>query len=66
MSISSLVAGITQRDMNYYDHLQADEVRQGICNTIRAFWEDEIRGDFTGGNDCKCISISCKFRENNT
>lgn len=41
------------RDMNYYDHLQREDARSRICDTVRSFWEDEIRGDYEGGEDCE-------------
>lgn len=45
--------GISQRDTNYYDHLQSPETRQTICETVRAFWEDEIWMRYQGGQDCE-------------
>lgn len=47
--------GITQRDMNFYDHLQPEEVRSKISRTVREFWEDEIRENYEGGDDCKVL-----------
>lgn len=40
------------RDFNYYPHLQDPSARERLCETIRSFWEDEIRGDYDGGKDC--------------
>lgn len=47
------VTGISQRDTNFYDHLQDLETRSTICETIRAFWEDELLDDYDGGRDCE-------------
>lgn len=49
--------GITQRDMNFYDHLQPEEVRNKISRTVREFWEDEIRGNYEGGDDCTLFMV---------
>lgn len=49
--------GITQRDMNFYDHLQPEEVRNKISRTVRDFWEDEIRGNYEGGDDCTLFMV---------
>lgn len=49
--------GITQRDMNFYDHLQPEEVRSKISRTVREFWEDEIRGNYEGGDDCTLFMV---------
>ncbi|KAK4689683.1 hypothetical protein P7C73_g418, partial [Tremellales sp. Uapishka_1] len=43
--------GISQRDLNYYDHFQSLETRQTICDSVRALWEDEIRLHYAGGED---------------
>ncbi|KAL0240680.1 hypothetical protein I308_106479 [Cryptococcus tetragattii IND107] len=48
---NNMLVGITQRDMNFYDHLQPEEVRNKISRTVRDFWEDEIRGNYEGGDD---------------
>ncbi|KJE01852.1 cytoplasmic protein [Cryptococcus gattii NT-10] len=48
---NNMLVGITQRDMNFYDHLQPEEVRNKISRTVREFWEDEIRGNYEGGDD---------------
>lgn len=47
------VIGISVRDFNYYPHFQDERVRERVCETIRSFWEDEIRGDYDGGPDCE-------------
>lgn len=41
--------------MNFYDHLQPEEVRSKISRTVREFWEDEIRENYEGGDDCKLL-----------
>jgi hypothetical protein len=47
-------SGISQRDTNFYDHLQSSETRQRICETVREFWEDEIRDQHPAmGVDCE-------------
>ncbi|WVR06640.1 hypothetical protein IAU60_003672 [Kwoniella sp. DSM 27419] len=43
--------GVSQRDTVYYDHLQSEDTRVKICDTVRAFWEDEIRENYAGGED---------------
>ncbi|OXG26247.1 cytoplasmic protein [Cryptococcus neoformans Bt120] len=48
---NNVLVGITQRDMNFYDHLQPEEVRSKISRTVREFWEDEIRENYEGGDD---------------
>jgi hypothetical protein len=50
------VPGISQRDTNYYEHLQSADEREMICDTVRAFWEDEIRTRYQGGDDCQSCS----------
>jgi hypothetical protein len=50
---SKLIIGVTMRDMNYYEHYQDEATRSKICDTVRSFWEDEIRGDYSGGEDCE-------------
>lgn len=50
-------AGISQRDLNFYDHLQPADTRREIVDRVRAFWEDEIRGKYQGGKDCKWSAI---------
>lgn len=54
--------GITQRDMNFYDHLQPEEVRSKISRTVREFWEDEIRENYEGGDDCK-LPMALPYRQ---
>jgi len=49
----NVLLGITQRDMNFYEHLQSDEARERVVSTIRAFWEDEVRDHYEGGRDCE-------------
>jgi hypothetical protein len=45
--------GICQRDTNHYDHMRMEDTRITICDTIRAFWEDEIRDQHPAmGEDC--------------
>jgi len=48
---------VSQRDTNLYEHLQSEETRMTICDTIRAFYEDEVRGVYDGGNDCQSASL---------
>ncbi|WVO18590.1 hypothetical protein L204_106309 [Cryptococcus depauperatus] len=43
--------GITQRDMNFYNHLQSEDTQLKICQTAREFFEDEIRENYEGGDD---------------
>jgi hypothetical protein len=49
--------GVSQRDANYYDYLQKEETQTTICDTIREFWEDEIRLNYAGGEDCGLLPI---------
>lgn len=44
--------GVSQRDTNYYEHLQSADNQETICDTIRSFWEDEILNTYSGGADC--------------
>lgn len=54
--------GISQRDTNFYDHLQSSETRQKICETVREFWEDEIRDQHSAmGVDCE-LRQDCHMR----
>ncbi|OCF75495.1 cytoplasmic protein [Kwoniella mangroviensis CBS 8886] len=46
---NNTLIGITQRDNVFYDHLQNEDTRIKICDTVRAFWEDEIRENYTDG-----------------
>ena len=55
---AGLMLGVSQRDGNYYRHLQEEDSQDEIAETIRAFWEDEIRGVYAGGLDCACRHIS--------
>ncbi|WVW85072.1 hypothetical protein I302_107108 [Kwoniella bestiolae CBS 10118] len=48
---NNTLIGITQRDSVFYDHLQLEDPRTKICDTVRAFWEDEIRENYGGGHD---------------
>ena len=48
----SLMIGITQRDTNYYEHLQKPDMLSLIRSTVKEIWEDEIKGDYDGGRDC--------------
>ncbi|WRT66717.1 uncharacterized protein IL334_003680 [Kwoniella shivajii] len=48
---NNALIGITQRDNVFYDHLQSDETRIKICDTVRALWEDEVRENYDGGID---------------
>ncbi|WVQ84406.1 hypothetical protein IAT38_006558 [Cryptococcus sp. DSM 104549] len=48
---NNALIGVSQRDLNFYDHLQPEETRTKICDTVRAFWEDEVRENFAGGKD---------------
>ncbi|WWC88313.1 uncharacterized protein L201_003221 [Kwoniella dendrophila CBS 6074] len=48
---NNILIGITQRDNVFYDHLQSEETRIKISDTVRAFWEDEIRENYTGRDD---------------
>ncbi|WWC96441.1 hypothetical protein V866_003309 [Kwoniella sp. B9012] len=41
--------GVTQRDNVFYDHLKNEDTRLKICDTVRAFWEDEIRENYMDG-----------------
>jgi hypothetical protein len=43
--------------LNFYDHLQPADTRREIVDRVRAFWEDEIRGKYQGGKDCKWSAI---------
>ena len=54
LSLSQLTTGKSQRDTNFYDHLQSPETRQKMCETVRGFWEDEVRDQHTAmGADCE-------------
>lgn len=55
---SPLTKGITQRDTNYYDHLQKPEMLSQIRSTVKEIWEDEIKGDYEGGRDCKWFELN--------
>ncbi|OCF37012.1 cytoplasmic protein [Kwoniella heveanensis BCC8398] len=48
---NNLLIGVSQRDTVFYDHLQNEDTRIQICDTVRSFWEDEIRENFAGGED---------------
>ncbi|WWD18786.1 hypothetical protein CI109_103241 [Kwoniella shandongensis] len=48
---NNALIGVTQRDLNFYDHLQSEETRTQICDTVRELWEDEIRENYEGGPD---------------
>ncbi|WVF68711.1 hypothetical protein IAT40_003483 [Kwoniella sp. CBS 6097] len=48
---NNLLIGVSQRDTVFYDHLQNEDTRGKICDTVRAFWEDEIRENYEGGPD---------------
>lgn len=48
--------------MNFYDHLQPEEVRSKISRTVREFWEDEIRENYEGGDDCK-LPMALPYRQ---
>ncbi|WVQ96245.1 hypothetical protein IAU59_003349 [Kwoniella sp. CBS 9459] len=48
---NNLLIGVSQRDTVFYDHLQNADTRETICDTVRAFWEDEIRENYEGGSD---------------
>lgn len=48
-----LPSGISQRDLNYYDYLQALPSREKLRETIKSFWEDEIWDNYDGGDDCE-------------
>ncbi|GFZ50506.1 hypothetical protein JCM24511_08263 [Saitozyma sp. JCM 24511] len=41
-----VLLGISQRDLNFYDHLQPADTRREIVDRVRAFWEDDIRGKY--------------------
>ncbi|ODN74098.1 hypothetical protein L202_07558 [Cryptococcus amylolentus CBS 6039] len=45
----NVLVGVSQRDMNFYDHLQPQEIRDKVVNTVREFWLDEIRDNYEGG-----------------
>lgn len=45
--------GVSQRDSNCYEHLCMEDTQIKMTNTIRAFWEDELRGVYDGGPDCE-------------
>ncbi|WVQ73443.1 hypothetical protein IAR50_003015 [Cryptococcus sp. DSM 104548] len=45
----NVLVGISQRDMNFYDHLQPQEIRDKIVQTVKEFWLDEIRDNYEGG-----------------
>lgn len=47
----NLLIGVSQRDGNFYRHLQEEDSQDEIAETIRAFCEDEIRGVYAGGLD---------------
>ncbi|KAL1405873.1 hypothetical protein Q8F55_007552 [Vanrija albida] len=47
----NILLAVSQRDTNFYDHLQDPEVQQKLVDNVRAFWEDEVRGDYAGGDD---------------
>lgn len=51
--MESLTIGISQRDTNFYDHLQDAEERQKLTETVRAFFEDEVRDNYAGRPDCE-------------
>jgi hypothetical protein len=36
------IKGVSQRDTNYYEHLQSSSTKETICDAIRDFWEDEL------------------------
>ncbi|WVQ65438.1 uncharacterized protein L199_003614 [Kwoniella botswanensis] len=46
---NNTLIGITQRDNVFYDHLQNEDTRIKICDTVRAIWEDEIRENYMDG-----------------
>ncbi|WWC71089.1 uncharacterized protein I206_105042 [Kwoniella pini CBS 10737] len=48
---NNILIGISQRDTVYYDHFQNEEIRNEIIQTIREFWEDEIRENYQGGDN---------------
>lgn len=63
MSLGVLTSGITQRDTNFYEHLQKPETLFLIRATISDLWEEEIKGDYDGGRDCKRLLASHADRQ---
>ncbi|RXK36262.1 hypothetical protein M231_06465 [Tremella mesenterica] len=47
----NMLLGVSQRDGNRYEHWQGIRARQRLVETVRSFWEDEIRGVYEGGDD---------------
>lgn len=56
----TISAGISQRDLNFYEHLQITSTREKIRQSVREFWLQEVKGNYRGGNDCglRCQNIS--------
>lgn len=54
----NILLGISQRDSNFYDHLQGQGAQVAITDTVRAFWEDEVMDNYEGAPDCEWSEAS--------
>src|SRR4051812_20259680 len=46
------IPGISQRDMVYYEHLNNEETRSSILNTVLELWTNHIRLQWMGAASC--------------
>lgn len=47
------MAGISQRDTTFYEHLNESATHSSIRESVIMFWNDKIRPWWTGGANCK-------------
>lgn len=44
------IAGICQRDLNFYEFLQEEETQENIKNLIKTFWDENVKESFPNDN----------------
>ncbi|TIC06692.1 midasin [Wallemia mellicola] len=44
------IAGICQRDLNFYEFLQEEETQENIRNLIKTFWDENVKETFPNDN----------------
>jgi len=51
------LSGFSQRDTNYYEFWNQQETRERVVTTVKEFWEQNIRDNWTSQQDCMLSSL---------
>jgi hypothetical protein len=56
--LTHIVAGISQRDTNYFDFWNDTQTQKFVTTTVKEFWETHIKGKWDGEGNCELRIIT--------